>query len=143
MEIIGGEELIRQLRRLTDATAGKALRAAVRAAGTPVRNEAKRIVRKKSGRLQRAIGTRTKVINRYIAEVWIGFDRRTAFYGGQVELGHRLVRGKSKLTKRVVGHVPAYPFLRPALDTKAGEAEARLRESLSKNIQKLVKNGIR
>lgn len=143
IELLGWEEAVRQFHRLDDAVAAKELRRATLRGATPVRAEARRRVRRKSGRLQKAIGIKARSFGRYLTEVSIGFDRRRAWYGGMIELGHRLVKGKKKRDKKVIGHVPAYPFLRPALDTQAKAAEERMREVFAQNISKVVARGRR
>ena len=137
----GSEGLIRAFRQLSDATKGKTLRAATLQAAKPVRDEARRRAPFRTGRLRNAIGLRSKLLGPTRAEADIGFDRRRAWYGGMVELGHKLVRGKKKGTQRVVGHVPAKPYLRPALDAMAETAEKRMRDALRKGIERVVRRG--
>lgn len=76
----------------------------------------------------------------------IGPDKRHRGLANSVEYGHRLVKGgKSRVKKsgmvagtgRVVGHVPAHPFLRPAIDETAQaaiDAYGKTMWALSKEI---------
>lgn len=143
VQVLGVDEAIRAFHRLEDSVAGKELRKATMQGARPIRAEARRLVRKRSGKLMRAIGLRSKSHGRYRAEADVGFDRRMAWYGGMIELGHRLVKGRKKRDKKVIGHVPAYPYLRPALETKAKEAEAAMREHFRINISRVVARGNR
>lgn len=143
VKIEGGDALIAAYRRLSDATKGKVLRSATLQAARPVRDEARRLVPVRTGKLKRAIGLRTKMLHPTVAEASIGFNRKMAWYGGMVELGHRLVKGKRKKDKRVIGHVPAKPYLRPALDNMAQTAEDRMRAALRRSIERAVKRGRR
>lgn len=65
----------------------------------------------------------------------IGPTKATAYVVRWLEYGHMLVRGGRKGKGKVVGHVPAYPFVRPAAD--AGRAGAIA--ATSKRLGELVK----
>jgi hypothetical protein len=65
-----------------------------------------------------------------------------------VEYGHRMVKGgRSKLNAlgkfegsgKVVGDVPAYPFLRPAFESSANEALEAMGVALGKGLKEAVK----
>lgn len=87
------------------------------------------------------------------AEMFVG---STAPHAHLVEFGHLLVKarhegakalrgrkGKKKLvavkTKRVIGHVPAYPFLRPAFDSTRNEATRVIFRSFGDSVTKVAK----
>jgi len=76
----------------------------------------------RTGRLRRGIGWKH---DRGKLRAEVGVDREV-FYAPMVEFGHRLVRGRRKAEKRVVGHVEPRPFLRPALEEAAEVLKARL-----------------
>lgn len=133
IEIIGEEELAKRLRMVSDGVKGKELQKAVRAGIGVLRDEVQRRAPVRRGILKRNIGTKTKVRSPVEVEGSVGF-KRAGWYGRLVEMGHAIVsRGK------VVGHVPAHPFLRPAFDTKRGEIVAKIRERFRLNIAKATR----
>ena len=96
-----------------------------------------------------------------IVRYQVGFSKK-AWYGRLVELGHKLVRGgtlaggkKRRTTPglpftrgrkprpttsgqgRVVGHVPARPFLRPAFDNNVQKAIEAMKTTLREELDKL------
>jgi len=87
------------------------------------------------------------------AEVFVG---SSAPHAHLVEFGHALVkardegevglrgrRGAKKLvpvkTKRVIGHVPAYPFIRPAYDATKVQATKVVFEELGNELKKVAR----
>lgn len=92
--------LQRDFSQLTGRMQRGVLRDALRSAARPVVASAKSKVRVRTGALKRGISQRVSV-KPGTAEAIIGF-RRDEFYGRFVELG--------------TSKMPAYPFLRPALD---------------------------
>lgn len=133
IEVLGTEEASRKLRQVADATKGKEMRRAVRAGLTVVRKAAIRLAPHRTGTLKKNIGTSTKVERATRVSGSVGF-RRDAWYGRLVETGHALVR-----KKKVIGHVPARPFLRPALEGQVNEVVRRVQEVFSENLRKLTR----
>ena len=71
------------------------------------------------------------------ATMLIGPDKK-AFWGLFVEFGHAQVVGtKKKGNRRVIGHVPPHPFLRPALD----ENVDKITEAIIDGINEALKKG--
>lgn len=156
IEVIGEEELAKRMRMVSDATKGKELRRAVRAGLTIVRREARRLapvraagglkrVSKGSaetrapGNLKKNIGTSTKQVSPTRVSGSVGYTKH-AWYGRMVELGHWLVKGGRKGKKgKIIGHVPAKPHLRPALEGSVNEVVARIQERFNQNIQKVTR----
>lgn len=167
IEVIGEEELAKRMRMVSDATKGKELRRAVRAGLTVVRREAIRLAPVRSdgrmkkvskgsaetrapGNLKKNIGTSTRQVSPTRVSGSVGL-RKFAWYGRLVELGHLLVKvsgsrkgkrtwkNRSVANKVVIGHVPAKPFLRPALEGSHREVVARVQERFNQNIQKVTR----
>lgn len=66
----------------------------------------------------------------------------TAHIARFVEFGHRLVKGGRNHIKRggpgkVIGHVPAHPFVRPAFEASQKPVQDAIEESLAKSLQKV------
>lgn len=133
VSIEGGEELRRKLGDLADAVAGDALLQAMMAGGEVVRREAIARAPQKEGTLRRNIVVRKSGRpKRDRAAVSVGPNRKAA-HGIPLELGHRLVRNG-----KVVGHVAPRPYLRPALDSKKGEATKAVGDELRLQIRKVA-----
>jgi HK97 gp10 family phage protein len=135
--MLGFKELDRVLKELAEVNKGaarSALRESLQTAARPVVAAARTKAPKRSGRLKRSMGTQVRRVKGGLA---VAIGPRTkgksgARHGHLVEFGHRLVRGG-----RVVGHVPARPFLRPAWDAEGGEkALKRLAKELGPRIVK-------
>lgn len=147
--IEGLPELKKKFGELTDKQQRGVLRTAIRAGGTMVAREAKRLVPVKTGALKKSIGVKVSVKQGGVTEATIGFGRRQ-YYGLMVELGHSQVfrtkevirRVRMKATgeikehrrKKTVGFVPARPFLRPALEGN----EQRIVEIIAQNFRKHI-----
>lgn len=119
-QILGLAELESALMELSDRGVKNALRTGLRAGAAVVRDEARARVRKRTGKLRRAIRTRERTDEqgwmRYAVEV-----PKSAFYGKFGEYG------TSKMA--------AWPFLRPAAEVKTEAAASRLRDRLAEAIQ--------
>lgn len=66
-----------------------------------------------------------------------GFDvvfSNDPFYWRFEEFGHNIVRGK-----KVVGHYPAHPFFRPAIDAVKGQFIATVGEGIQKRVDGFLK----
>ena len=136
----GMDEVKRQFSALMDKMQRATLRGALKQAAKPVVKAAKARVDVLTGKLKRSIRSKVSVRSATSfragskAEVSIGFGRKQ-FYGIAVELGHVIKRSRRG---PVLGHVPARPFLRPALDTQQGAAVAAFAGALNGEIQKVT-----
>ncbi|RZZ81400.1 HK97-gp10 family putative phage morphogenesis protein [Pseudoxanthomonas winnipegensis] len=119
-QILGLAELESALMELSDRGVKNALRTGLRAGAAVVRDEARARVRKRSGKLRRAIRTRERADD----QGWMRFAvevPRSAFYGKFGEYG------TSKMA--------AWPFLRPAAEVKTEAAASRMRDRLAEAIE--------
>lgn len=147
--IKGGKELDKLLQRLPVEVETKILRNGLAAGAAVIRDEARALAPIKSGRLRRAIKTsRNTNKNEGMVIAKVKLDRRYAFIGRFIEYGvaaHQIfVRdGKKGLVidgvnvgKQVwhPGHAPR-PFLRPALDARAGDAVKAVAEYLASYLK--------
>lgn len=117
ISLLGDKKLIRKLKRMEPAVQKRIMRKALRAGARPVRDESRRRAPILTGRLKKSIKIRALKRSRNKlgvlvqtgtrAELGIDPDDRY-YYPAHVELGH--------------GSVPAIPYLRGALDSKAQEA---------------------
>jgi len=112
--------LQRDFADLTAKMQRQVLRAALQKSARLVARSAKQKVPRRTGALQKAIGTRTSVRSA-TAESTIGFNRK-AFYGRFIELG------TSKMA--------AKPFLRPALDENQRQIVDTFIESINEGVEK-------
>ena len=140
-EILGVQELIKQLEKLPAATGGKILRQSLRNAATPIRALAKLNMPEgdvghytykgnfvSPGYAKRSLRLLSKVRRDGVVEVVLGV-KAEAFYATQfVELGKNK---KHQMTAR--------PWLRPAFEAKQETFENRLEEALRKRILAAVR----
>lgn len=120
IHITGLSELEAALLELSDKAARRALRKGMRRGAIVVRNDARNRVRIARGKLRRSI----RVRERSDAEGWMRFAvevPRSAFYGKFGEYG------TSKMA--------AWPFMRPAAESKTEEAVGTMRDALGEAIQ--------
>jgi len=140
MEFKGGKQLEEALLRLPEAVRGPILQEALIAGADPVRTDAANRARMRRGPRRRrpetiALADSIKITpgvqDATHAEVDVGTKKRTAHL---VEFGHAEVigRGSDRVT---IGQVPAYPFLRPALDENKEGVLDRTGEVLGKEIE--------
>ena len=137
IRIDGFDILKRKLKVLGDEAAG-VLEKAVLAGAKIIQEDASRRAPRRTGKLSRSIGIEVKEKARNKVSVDIG-PRREAFYGKFVELGHALVRGRRKAQKKVIGYVPARPFLRPAFDTNVAAAKRAVADTLRAALGRVVR----
>ena len=109
--VIGDKELEVKLLAI-GANVGAATQKAARAGAAVVRQAAKDRAPVRTGQLKKSIQTVSVKGTGGVADADVG---PTVFYGRFVELGHAGPHGK--------GHVPAHPFLRPALDEHEKEVQ--------------------
>lgn len=120
VQVLGLKELDRALQEMAWPAARRALRKGMRQGANVVRDEARAKAPLDTGLLKRQIRTRERSEEngdmRFAVEV-----TRSAFYGRFLEYG------TSKLAAR--------PFLRPAAESKAEAAVARMRNALAEAIE--------
>ncbi len=138
VKIEGLDNLKRKLEALEDAAAADVLEEAVLAGARIVQEDASRRVSKRTGKLARSIEVEVKEKSRGSVFVAVG-PTKEAFYGKFVELGHALVRGSKKAKKKVLGHVPARPFLRPAIDENEGKVKRAISNALRAALERVTK----
>jgi HK97 gp10 family phage protein len=123
---------------------GGPLLTALMASGRMLRDEAKRNVPVESARLQEAISVRrlkkpkaTEGVQVYVKRGKSKDDMRGAFYAGMVEYG--TIGGKAP------DQAPQ-PYMRPAFESKGGEAVNVFREAFAKALKaaerRAIKNGL-
>jgi HK97 gp10 family phage protein len=130
----GVREFAKALRQLPDAVAAEALETALAAGAGPIRERATQLARRRSGKLAGSIRILASESTRASAAVSVGTKVK---YAHLIEFGHRLVRGGSlrQGTGRVVGTVPAFPFLRPAVDEQRELILRRIGQVLGAQIE--------
>lgn len=127
-QLKGAREMEKVLRAMPKAVAQAETERAMIFAAKPLRDEAKRLVRKgATGDLERSITlSRTKRAQgrrrRLAGVIFLGFKRPESRRAHLTEFGTRFAR--------------AFPFLRPALDSQAEVYLARLGKKLGENIEK-------
>lgn len=132
--IEGDKELIEKIQAIAGSVIGKHLEEAALKGAEIIRDEAvRRAPRGATGKLKDNIVAEVAANKQNIVEVHIG-PNKEAWYGHLVEFGHALVKGSKKATRKVIGHVPPHPFLRPAFDEKKREAEKAVEEELRRRI---------
>ena len=160
LKITGFQELQRELESLEPKIRKKVLGKAVRAGSNIVKKDARAHAPKQAkswegmqysvppGTLKKGIIVRRATRQpRYIVRDLIGFSKQ-AWYGRLVEMGHKLVRGgrlasgaknkrKSSGGGKVIGHVAAKPFLRPAFDNNVDKVIAAMAKVLKEELGKL------
>ncbi len=121
-EMKGAKELQRLLKELGPQVASKVGDKALRAGARPIVAEAKRLVPVRTGALRRAITTAVERRRKGQAErvIVIGFKKPHSRRAHLTEFGTRFTAAK--------------PFMRPALDTKAGAALTAMGDELARGI---------
>lgn len=165
-ELIGQEALRASIARIREEIRARAVRAGVRAAAEVVQKEIEErapILDAKTakstalepGSLKADIGIEMQRTDpEGLATALIGPGEKTRHVGSWVELGHRLVKGGySKSTYhretgaflgyrgrgKVVGDVPAHPFVRPAWEAAQEAANKACDEKIWAAIEKELK----
>lgn len=143
-KVKGFQELQKELEGLDRKLKRKVLGKSVRAGSNVVKKDARAHAPKRvktwegtkypnpSGTLKRGVIVRRATRQpRYIVRDLIGFDAK-AWYGHLVERGHKLVRNK-----KVIGHVAAKPFLRPAFDNNQDKIISEMSKVFRTELDKL------
>lgn len=157
-EVRGLSELNRFLASVPDEIEKKMAYGALMGAATPILDQAKQNIRSNFGDSVRYTGTLERAMVR-------GRNRRTG-YTARVDIKIRRARTRGRMVKTGAGgrpvikehgddafygrflefgtsKMPAYPFLRPAANVKAGEAARRFRDTLTKRMAKWCRaNGV-
>lgn len=144
--IIGGRELDAMLQSLAPKIERNILRSALRAGGNEFKDEAKANVPVKSGALRRSIKVSTKAKGGRVT-VSVKAGGKLAPHAMLIEYGtkpHKITpKGAGGLliggnVVAVVHHpgVKPHQFLRPALDSKQGEAVAAVAAQIRKRLTK-------
>lgn len=141
VEITGLKELQQELKALPKHIALDMTKEGLIKAGLILRDDARRRTPVRSGNLRKSIQLRRKM--RYRGKELLGVQVRSrrskAFPGGYyahlVEKGHKLYR-TTRWRKIFIKHVPANPFMRPALEQGKGRAIDAAVQEVKKGIAK-------
>lgn len=135
MNIKGAEEIKQRLNMMQKEVAGEHLREVALEAAEIIRSEAEARAPRRTGTLasdihkeldeKEVLGTRVKVK--------IGPGKK-GWYGRLVEMGHKIVRGRRKAEKQVVGYAPPKPWLRPAFDATKKKAQEHMIEEFKRRL---------
>ena len=144
MKVEGGDKIARKLQMLAEETAKKHIRETALEGAEVIRKEAaNKAPRGATGILAENIEKEVKKQTKARVEIHIGPGEK-AWYGRLVEEGHAKVKGGKRVVKasgRVMIYggkkderVDPHPFLRPALDEKAEEAQKVMTEALKARL---------
>ena len=143
------------LRKLPEATQGKALQGALREAAKPSVKEARARAPVKTGRLRNAIysfrdraSRRTREARLISVRSGKRFQKtnRDAYYWKWIEFGHGVITTKKRslgapakgFFGKEVQAVPARPFMRPAFETRKLQALEAFRQALAAQVDKVA-----
>lgn len=144
-KIVGSERLIAKLRR-TNGNVQAGLEPILLAAGEVLRQAAADNVRPISTVTAENMIKETVVRKSGSVEVWVGPQRKKAWYAHLIEFGakpHRIVPRKAKMLRfingalrRAANHpgMAARPFMRPAFDNRQAEAKAKAGSGILKAL---------
>jgi HK97 gp10 family phage protein len=128
VHITGLAELERALLELSDRAARRALRKGMRRGAIVVRNDARNRVRIARGKLRRSIRVRERSDSQGWMRIAVEVPK-SAFYGKFGEYG------TSKMA--------AWPFMRPAAESKTEEAVASMRDAIAAAIDEEIRRARR
>lgn len=152
-QVLGMDELLKNLKTLPDKVQKRILAGAVRAGAKPIIKEAKSLVPTEDGNLKKSIGV-TKFKTRKKTLVWFQVSPRTdgkydgwyghfVEYGTYAELDHPMVRQRTgKLGQRRAKIVASgfglkpRPFLRPAFEKEGENSIKAVKEYIAKRLDK-------
>ena len=120
----GFEELNAALRRIGERATGLLLRNAAEAGAKVIEDEARRLAPRATGALADGISIAPGRLQSGRAQINVSFGAKQ-WYGRRSELGTK--------------YLPARPFLRPAIDTKAEEAKNAVGASLWEALKAVLK----
>ena len=116
IELVGMDDVLNRLKKLPEKPTRRVTRKFLRAGSTPILKESRRLTPKDTGELRKA--WKRSFAKSFDRDQWVKV-RNPAPHAHLVEFGtgERFTKdGKSK------GSMPARPFLRPAVESKKGEA---------------------
>ena len=123
--ITGAREMSRVLSKLPPKIGGRVLANAVRAGARVIAKEAKARVPVRTGALKKSIAVRKAT------------GRRASRTGVRVHVGFlKPVSRRAHLTEFGTAHSAAQPFLRPAFDSRAPAALAKIGQILGRGIER-------
>ncbi len=126
----GLDELLGKIARIGSALRGPGVEAGARAGAEVIAEEMRVRAPRRRGVLAGAIGTNLEESSSVRAVVEVG-PEADAFYGGIVEVGHAIKRSRKGAT---LGYVPPHPFMRPALDSREGQASEAAASELRQRV---------
>lgn len=140
VEVKGFAALDRALKELPLKIQKKIMGKVVRKGANVVKKEARALVPKDTGRLRKSITvrrqrkstTKGKIVDK------VTF-KKEGWYAHLVEFGHQLVRGGrlgGRGTGKVVSHIAAQPFLRPAFDKNRKRIIDVMRKTFAEELKK-------
>jgi HK97 gp10 family phage protein len=121
-DIKGADEMERLLKELGPKVAARVGDQALRAGARPIVAEAKRLVHKRTGELRKSITARIERKRK-------DDDERVVLIGFKAPASRR-----AHLEEFGTAHSRAHPFMRPAMDSKAGEALDEIGRVMAKGI---------
>lgn len=135
----GFEEIRDALNMMPREVAGEHLREVALMGAEVIRQEAIKnaLKRKKTGTLANDIHAeiaKESLGSRVVVHIGPG---KKGWYGRLVEMGHAIVKGRRKAEKKVVGHAPPHPWLRPALDAKRREARQVMLNEFRRRLERV------
>lgn len=141
----GQRELDAKFKKLDGATQDKIMRDALKDGAKLVRNDARKRIRSKTGKLKRSIKVFIPSKTKNGMSVDIG---TTLFYARMIELGHNVsvvrryrIEGRRRIAREVtvIGHSPGRPFLTPAIDSRKDEILGAIIFKVKQHIMKVVR----
>lgn len=131
IKIEGGDKLARKLQMLAEETAREHMREAVLGGAEVIRVQAAENAgaMRDTGTLADDMQKEVKKQTKNRVEIHVG-PGGEGWYGFLVEDGHDVVK-----KKKVVGHAPPHPFLRPALDEKTEEVQDVIAAELRRRLK--------
>lgn len=151
-DVKGLAEIDKALRELPVKYERQTMMNSLRAAGRIIRDEAKRRVPVRTGNLKKSIAVVTGKRGRvYVTNKQGKGQKNDGWYAHLIEFGtkpHNTAKGGGTTLGQWAGEQgggiphpgsPAQPFMRPALDSKAGEAIKAIADAAAKHIAKMAR----
>jgi HK97 gp10 family phage protein len=148
MDFANGKQLADALRELPEAVRGEILATALVDGAEPIKEDAQAAAsihrgprrRPEAVPLAETIRTDVEQMGKESARVAVGTNSPIAHLR---EFGHAQVAGGALgQGGHVIGHVPAYPFLRPAIDQHAEDAVQIIGDTLGRQIEDAFKKRV-
>lgn len=144
LDVLGDKALLKKLARFSGGVQRRIVRRPLSAALTPINKAAKRFAPVRTGALKKSIGKKVKMYRK--GAVWGGVGPRVGEQyvvveqvtgaGGETRAKRNNPSNYAHLVEFGQEGAPARPFLRPALDSKRGEAVGILKRGIWDNIKK-------